>query len=146
MKAGKSRNKPTDFGARLREAGLRRTGSRIAVLERLQKATSPLSHAQLSEDLTALSVDRATVYRNLMDLAEAGLVERRDLGDHVWRFELRGDGAAHAQQHPHLVCTDCGSVSCLEDVEVKVKVARGSRLDPDELEVQLKGRCTDCAA
>jgi len=83
-----------------------------------------------------------------MDLSEAGLVERRDLGDHVWRFELRGVGAVHAQQHPHLICIDCGAVSCLDDVEVKVKLLRGSRrnLKTDDLEVQLKGRCNACAA
>jgi Fur family transcriptional regulator, ferric uptake regulator len=133
---------------RLREAGLRRTGPRVAVLERLARAKAPISHAELASDLELLGFDKATVYRNLMDLAEAGLVSRTDLGDHVWRFELRGDEGSHDKIHPHLICTDCGKVSCLPDVQVQVKVARNSRhtFNPAELEVQLRGRCDRCAA
>ena len=34
--------------------------------------------------------DCTTVYRIPMDLTERGLAHRRILGDHVWRFDLRG--------------------------------------------------------
>src|SRR4051812_24845920 len=78
----------TDHPSTLRGAGLRRTGPRVAVLERLEAATAPLSHGEVAAMLTPAGFDRATVYRNLIDLVKKGLVRRADLGDHVWRFEL----------------------------------------------------------
>jgi len=143
-----SRGALAELAERLRGAGLRRTGSRVAVLERLARAKAPLSHPELAADLEPLGFDKVTVYRNLLDLTDAGLLSRTDLGDHTWRFELRGDSGAHDRTHPHLVCTDCGKVSCLPDVQVQVKLSRGARhtFDPAALEVQLRGRCDRCAA
>ncbi len=131
----------------LRAAGLRRTGPRVAVLARLSAAEGPMTHGALADELAHLGFDRATIYRNLIDLTEAGLVSRGDHGDHVWRFELVGAAAHHRKVHPHLVCTACGEVSCLTDVDVKITALRGSsfRLRAQDLEVQLRGRCARCA-
>jgi Fe2+ or Zn2+ uptake regulation protein len=76
----------------IRAAGLRSTSSRVAVLRYLMGAEQPVSHANLVEALADEGFDRATIYRNLMDLTEVALLTRSDLGDHVWRFELRRDG------------------------------------------------------
>jgi len=140
--AGKDKDR---FRARLRQAGLRATGARVAVLQVLERATAPMSHAEV-HDRAQDGYDRATIYRNLMDLTEAGLLSRSDVGDHVWRFELRGEGAAHKSMHAHFVCTDCGDVSCLPD-EVRL-VTRGSvprAIEDQEFEVQVKGVCDRCA-
>lgn len=126
---------------------MRSTGPRVAVLAYLRKATAPLSHTEIHEALADRGYDRATIYRNLMDLAEAGLVTRSDLGDHVWRFELRGTKAGGDEDgHPHFVCVDCGEVSCLPDQAVKVRAATGApkALATKQVEVQIKGRCDDC--
>ena len=92
-------------------------------------------------------MDRTTVYRNLVDLTEAGLVQRTDLGDHVWRFELkRGEGASI--RHPHFTCTDCGTVSCLPEVTLSVKKGKGvprSLSKQRGVEIQLRGKCDACA-
>ena len=73
--------------ALLSKVGLRMTGARMAVMRWLQDAKRPATHAEIAEDLVPLGFDKATVYRNLTDLAEAGLVTRSELGDHVWRFD-----------------------------------------------------------
>ena len=75
----------------------------------LSSAVTPVSHGELVDALAGEGMDRTTVYRNLVDLTQVGLVQRTDLGDHVWRFELRrsrteGDDA----KHPHFTCSDCG--------------------------------------
>jgi Fur family transcriptional regulator, ferric uptake regulator len=130
--------------ARLRASGLRRTGPRVAVLERLEQVSAPVSHGELADALEHLGFDRATVYRNLMDLTHAGLVTRTDMGDHVWRFSVVRDGQVdHGRQHPHLVCTDCGTIVCLPGVKVKISPARGQKRVAD-MEVQLKGLCERC--
>jgi len=129
---------------RVRAAGLRSTAPRLAVYRRLWAAQSPVSHAELTTALAEEGFDRATIYRNLNDLAEAGLVTRTDLGDHVWRFELKREGAHAAGEHPHFTCNDCGTVECLPDV--KVAVTGGTKKSPRIAfdEVYLKGTCSDC--
>lgn len=132
----------------LRAAGLRRTAPRIAVLQRLEASSSPVSHGEMADKLGAQGFDRATVYRNLVDLVEAGLVTRTDLGDHVWRFEVvRGDTADHSVEHPHFLCVDCGDVSCLPGDAVTIAPLRGvpRAVSKRKVEVQLKGRCDTCA-
>ncbi len=131
----------------IRAAGLRSTSPRIAVLERLRRADAPLSHAEITADLLPDGFDRATIYRNLVDLAEAGLVSRVELGDHVWRYEVRGKmPSGGASEHPHFVCNDCGTVSCLPSVTVDIRPAPGSRRSVVAAisDVVLKGRCDSC--
>ncbi|MGZ5959430.1 MAG: Fur family transcriptional regulator, partial [Myxococcaceae bacterium] len=72
----------------LRDAGLRVTEQRLRVFEALLKAARPMSHPEMVALLPQDGMDRTTVYRILMDLTERGLAHRRDLGDHVWRFDL----------------------------------------------------------
>jgi Fur family ferric uptake transcriptional regulator len=133
--------------ARLRETGLRCTAARMAVLDELTRSTGPLSHAEVTITVGPLGFDRATVYRNLVEMAEVGLLSRVDLGDHVWRFELRSEGPEHASDHPHFVCTECGDVACLAGVQISIKPARGKKRHAfgEVTEVLLKGRCSQCS-
>lgn len=130
---------------RIREAGLRATSPRIAVLEMLDGAGAPISPA---EALVALgeSHDRATVYRNLADLAEHGLLRRLDLGDGVQRYETL-HRSARDTGHPHFVCLDCGTVRCLDEVQVTLT---GAPLPPAlaeaDVSVRISGHCDDCRA
>ena len=128
----------------IRGVGLRSTAPRIAVLKRLLVAATPISHGELVDTLADEGMDRTTVYRNLVDLTEAGLVQRTDLGDHVWRFELkRGEGGS--VRHPHFTCTDCGAVSCLPEVTISVKTGKGvpKSLSKQKVEIQLRGKCDE---
>ena len=110
----------------VRGVGLRATPSRLAVLELLRSSDTPMSHGDVADRLASQAWDRATIYRNLTDLAEAGLVRRTDVGDHVWRFEAV---SAHDESaHPHFVCTECGTVACLPEIELAVRrTARAER-------------------
>ena len=130
----------------IRNVGLRVTQPRIAVLQVLTKAARPMSHADLIDALDGQGFDRVTLYRNLNDLAEAGIVARTDVGDRVWRFELRTETATHSGKHPHFTCTDCGSVSCLP--ENTIRIASTARLPrsvrQQSVEVALRGLCDRC--
>ena len=131
----------------IRAAGLRSTAPQIAVLERLRRARAPLSHPELTAQLVPLGFDRATIYRNLVDLADAGLVSRVEVGDHVWRYEVRGrEHAPGEAEHSHFVCNDCGTVSCLPEVSIAIRPAPGSRRSvvAEISDVVLKGRCESC--
>jgi Fur family ferric uptake transcriptional regulator len=136
-----------ELQAEIRGYGMRSTAPRVAVLAHLNKASAPRSHVEICAALAAQGYDRATIYRNLVDMAEAGLLMRSDLGDHVWRFERKRPKAGHSTGHPHFVCIDCGEVSCLPDRAIKVVPASGApkSLATEQIEVQVKGRCDDCA-
>jgi Fur family ferric uptake transcriptional regulator len=138
---------------RIRGAGLRCTAARVAVMRHLQSAAGPLTHAEVSDALDHLGFDRATIYRNLTELTEAGLAARVELGDHVWRFEAQRAGGHRWDDHAHFVCTTCGEVSCVDGVEVALppqagEAAAGKRPAGGRIgsvtEVLLKGRCERC--
>lgn len=131
-----------DLRALLAAKGLRVTEQRMELLRELAKLRLPVSHAELTERLAPVGLDRATVYRNLLGLTEAGLLVRTQLGDNVWRFELpTGEVGGHGA-HAHFVCTDCGDVECLPSDAVRFK-GLGARAEVAE--VQLRGRCGTCA-
>jgi Fur family ferric uptake transcriptional regulator len=133
----KADSKPELLKTRIRDAGLRVTGPRAAVLRVLDQAAAPVSHADVVAAVANEHVDASTVYRNLVDLESAGLVHRLDVGDHTWRFELKREG-----DHAHFVCGSCGNVECLPEASVSVKGIPGrvGRV----AEVLLKGSCADC--
>lgn len=131
----------SDLKEELRAAGLRATGSRVGVLRCVREAARPVALADVVERMGAEAPDRATVYRNLVDLAEAGLLRRAHLGD-AWRFE-GGDESEHA----HFICTKCGTVECAPDVSLNV-AAHGKAPDSvkdGDFRVQLHGVCDDCS-
>lgn len=108
---------------------------------------APKSHAEVCDEIGERGIDRATLYRNLIDLAEAGLVRRSDHGDHVWRFEWVGDAGPHdVAEHAHFVCSECAGVSCLPAGAVAVSAVRGApRSLKTRVEVQVRGVCDNCA-
>ena len=132
--------------ASLQKAGLRKTAPRLAVLRKLIVARTPLSHSDMVEMLSPEGFDPTTIYRNLKDLADAGLVSRRDLGDHTWRYELAHEGEQHSKVHPHFVCEDCGTVACLDTSRVAISAGPGAprSVGKGGVEIQVKGRCDRC--
>lgn len=133
----------------VRASGLRATPSRLAVLEVVRANGVPMSHGDVADRLASHAWDRATIYRNLIDLAEAGLLRRTDMGDHVWRFEAISDEHDTAA-HPHFVCTECGTVECLPEVELAQRArAQGRKKAPRavkqrQVEVHVRGLCDAC--
>ena len=130
----------------VRASGLRATPSRLAVLELVRASDAPVSHGDVADRLQSHAWDRATIYRNLVDLAEVGLLRRTDVGDHVWRFEAKNDG--HDVAHPHFVCTECGTVECLPELELAMSAGRRTRapraVKQRQVEVHVRGLCDAC--
>ena len=105
-----------------------------------------MSYAEVADQLVPQGFDKSTIYRCLVEMADAGIVSRLDLGDHVWRFELhraeQGEG-----DHPHFVCVDCGKVACLPEVQVKIGPSKKAPAVTmgNVTQVLLKGHCDDCS-
>ncbi|MFI5301542.1 MAG: Fur family transcriptional regulator [Polyangiales bacterium] len=129
------------FAELLSKKKLRVTNQRLEVLRALSWSRVPLSFPELAERLEARGIDRATVYRNLVGLAEVGILIRSQLSDGVGRYELPPSGASAHAEHLHLVCVDCGNVSCLPTGSVSLTGEAARRVT----KVQLEGHCEVCA-
>lgn len=128
----------------IRSVGLRATPARVATLNLLRNATAPMTHADVASHLSENGVDKATAFRNLNDMADAGLLRRAELGDHVYRFEeVRLDEKDH-DPHPHFLCVECGTVTCLDQVRLTIGSQRASEQVGEVNEILLRGRCNSC--
>ena len=130
--------------AALRDAGLRVTASRLAVLTAVA-AGAPHSSADavVSAVRDRLGDGSAqTVYNVLRALTDAGLVRRIEPAGRPGLYELRvGDN------HHHVVCRTChaiADVDCAVGETPCLTAAHDSGYEIDEAEVIFWGRCPDC--
>lgn len=133
--------------ALLKAHGLRATAPRLAVITLLARQQRPLAHTEVLTALGPTDWDPATVYRNLVKLAEVGLARVVSKAEGMARYELtpRGDTADTRHTHPHFVCTDCGTVSCLPQAAVNQTPGDPAwRAAVARAEVQFRGVCPDC--
>ena len=128
---------------RIRSVGLRATPARVATLQIVRETPGPVTHADVAAKLCDSGVDKATAFRNLNDMTERGLLRRAELGGNVYRFEEIGAGEKNAP-HPHFVCIDCGSISCLEDARLTAESQRSSEKFGEVNEILLRGICKNC--
>lgn len=128
----------------IRDAKLRATNPRVAVLRLLHGISAPASHPEIYEALRNDGYDRATLFRNLVDLTNAGLLRKRDLGDRLWRYEL-ASVSGDSSDHPHFLCIVCGDVSCLPGIAMSVPDGTVPRaLRNGHVEIQFRGTCDAC--
>ena len=129
----------------LRQAGLRVTRPRLAVLA----AVRGIPHADTDSVIGAVrqdlpDVSHQAVYDSLKALSEAGLVRRLQPPGSVARYEGRvGDN------HHHLVCRSCGTivdVDCAVGEVPCLTVADDHGFTVDEAEVIFWGLCPACAS
>jgi Fur family ferric uptake transcriptional regulator len=132
------------WSTKLRNAGLRVTRSRLAVVQALVEAPTPSSALDVLATIGGAELDRVTVYRTLNSLVDHGLAHRIDPGDRIWRYGLIGE--AH-EEHAHFVCDACGEIKCLEDAMIRVTMKGGK--EPENFtvtqrDVYLHGTCERC--
>jgi Fe2+ or Zn2+ uptake regulation protein len=145
-KRGQDRRVPAPaLQQRLRDAGLRVTRPRLAVLEALRA----LAHADTESVIHAVRRDRPevshqAVYDSLRILTKHGLARRVQPGGSVARYELRvGDN------HHHLVCRSCGAIVDVDCAVGEVPCLTASDRHGyvvDEAEVIYWGLCPACTA
>lgn len=132
-----------DFETTLRDAGLRVTRQRVAVLESVRDhphADSALLAETVHEALPTVS--RQAIFDCLNTFTETGIVRRIRPSGSPARYELRRN-----DNHHHLVCRSCGTVV---DVECAIGAAPCLEASDDqgftieEAEVIYWGLCPDC--
>ena len=123
---------------------MNRTAQREAILKELRSVkTHPTAdelYAALRVKLPTISL--GTVYRNLEQMSQAGIVRKLETAGQQKRFD--GD----ISEHHHMRCTVCGAVS-----DVSPAVFSGinreirsvmEELDCDSFYLELSGKCQKC--
>ena len=134
----------TEFEERLRAAGLRATGTRIAVLRVLAESRDHPRVDQVIDRVRAqgMAISTQAAYDVCDALFRAGLARRVEPAGSPARFEARvGDN------HHHLVCRTCGEtvdVDCTLGVAPCLSPSDAAGFAVDEAEVTFWGVCPAC--
>jgi Fur family ferric uptake transcriptional regulator len=133
---------------RIRDAGLRRGGARVAVIEALAGHDCAVTAIELDRELgdRRPPVGRASVYRALEQLEELGLVQRFEANRGIASYERVDPSGEH---HHHAICRRCGRMQPFEDAALERAIAdTSSRVDFEvfEHDVVLRGLCARCAS
>jgi Fe2+ or Zn2+ uptake regulation protein len=128
---------------RLRDAGLRVTGPRVAVLRVLVEA---LDHPRIDQVLervraSGTSISTQTAYDVCETLHRAALARRFEPAGSPARYEARVDN------HHHLVCRACGDtadVDCAVGLAPCLEPSDAAGFAVDEAEVTFWGVCPAC--
>jgi Fur family ferric uptake transcriptional regulator len=152
-------------------AGLRRRGERITparcavlrVIDAADRTDEHLTAEQVGSRVAEREpgIHRATVYRTLTSLTDAGLLSHVHLGGSGTVYHLveeqagayaAGPGpapelAARPHEHAHVQCVSCGKVvdvppDALDEVAGRLLAELGFRLDTAH--AALLGHCSDC--
>lgn len=102
----------------LRVAGLPLTPSRAALLWGLQRASSPVTLAALSERFEAKGWTRATVTRAVNELVGAGLVRRQAPTGNGVQLLSAAPEPSLPDGTEYYLCEGCSVNECLEDAHL----------------------------
>src|SRR5689334_20550966 len=129
----------------LRPAGSKRSNKRDLIVNVFLRQEGHLS----ADDLVDLirkedqRISRATIYRTLQWMVDAGIARKVDFGEGRFRFE-------HSYRHPrhfHLICKECSRSSefLSSDIEALVEeVAAARNFSARQSVVQIYGTCEQC--
>lgn len=134
----------SETGAALQRAGQRLTPQRLAIADALARTGKEATVQELYEQVRRRHpyVGRATIFRAVDMLVDAGLAQRLERPGHVSAYVWCAPG-----HHHHLICTSCRSVEELDEAAVTpllgtIARRRGFRVDHATLDFY--GECRDC--
>ncbi len=133
------------FKTALKNESLRLTPQRIAILADVLESEE---HRHCDDILASLkqkniAVSRATIYRTLDILQQAGFVRRLDVGDGPSLYENK----VAQPHHDHMICLICGIIIEFVDMEVEalqVQITKEQNFQLTSHVHQLFGYCSDC--
>jgi Fur family ferric uptake transcriptional regulator len=136
---------PTAFVESLRPAGSKRSGKRDFIVNVFLRQEGHLTADNLVDLIRREDqrISRATIYRTLQWMVDAGIARKVDFGEGRFRFE-------HSYRHPrhfHLICKSCNrSFEFLSsDIEALIEeVAAARNFTPRQSVLQIHGTCEAC--
>ena len=99
-------------------------------MDRSDHPTAQDVYREVLETFPRISV--GTVYRNLMQLADAGEIRLVDVGDGTSRFDCNAD------DHQHFKCVECNRIFDVASIEPQVPGM------PSSFALTISGVCDEC--
>ncbi len=134
---------------KLKQAGLRLTNGRKALIEELAKHEDPHTAKQLQACLNkrGIEINLVTIYREMEALEAQGVARLLEFGDGQRRIELVDAKDGH---HHHLVCRSCDTVTHVDIEEAILAVekilAKQNHFKIDAHQLEFFGQCQKCQA
>jgi|SRR5579862_2187254 len=126
------------------DRGLRLTPQREVLLRVLSKAMGHPTAVDMVQRVREVlpTVSQATVYRNLQELLQEGVIRTLEVAGTAVQFEVNPD------DHHHFICRKCGQVwdVYLSSLDVRINRRRTelNGFQIDRRDVQLHGVCAGC--
>ena len=123
---------------------MKRSVQREAILEELRAVTTHPTADELYELLRVRMprISLATVYRNLEQLAQAGIVLKLAGGGNQKRFD------GNIERHAHRRCTVCEAVCDLDTPELRSAAGQLEvllpKLESSSFLIEFSGECREC--
>lgn len=131
----------------LSEHGLNRTKTKVGILLALSNSPTPLSAAEIHQQLGDDSCDASTVFRTLGQFKEKNLIKEINLGEDFFRFEMgsaKNDKSHH--HHHHVRCRSCGEIKLIDKCDMSIFEKMISKLGYQDMQHSLEftGICSKC--
>jgi Fe2+ or Zn2+ uptake regulation protein len=131
----------------LKSKGLLYTQPREVVLKEAISALWHFSADELTEQMhkNGIAISRATVYRTLSSMKEAGILNSVDLGHGHIHYEA----PRTKKQHEHIACKQCGAICEIQAENLAKEInaaAAKAKFKHIEYAIRISGVCEKCSA
>jgi Fur family ferric uptake transcriptional regulator len=126
-------------------SGLKKTESRVALLNLFINAKKPLSAKKITENLIKKGIDRVTVYRMLEILSKKGIIRKVYTSTSEVQYEI----VDLREDHHHIICLECKKISDFHGCNAEILVKKALEQVKDFKSVSyhsfdLFGVCANC--
>lgn len=133
-----------DCKTELREADLKATPARIALMRFLESSSHPVDVSSMQEYLSRHNIDAdpATVFRIVNMFTQKGLTRQIQFLEGKFRYEL-----ADKADHHHLICEQCGMIEDFSDCaipDLEKDIQKKKRFLVKSHSLEFFGLCKNC--
>lgn len=128
----------------IKKCGMKATMQRLLIVETLMEEAGHFTALELHNKVSAKNADInfSTIYRNLEQLVEAGVLRKMMLNDNAAYYELNSPG-----HHHHMICRKCGKAVEIDycpydDMESRLLEEKG--FQPQDHIFEIYGYCKNC--
>ena len=133
-----------DCSEELRNAALKVTPKRLAVLKVLEDTDKPIDIATIINYLEEndIQADPATVFRIINSFTNKGITKQIQLNEGKFRYEH-----SSKKDHHHLICESCGSIEDVSDnfiAKIEKEIKLKNKFLIKRHSVEFFGVCKQC--
>lgn len=128
----------------LKDASLKATPARLAVLKLLEKANKPVDVTSIIDYLKQndTKADPATIFRIINIFTDKGITQQIQFYEGKARYEL-----SSKNDHHHLICARCGTIEDVSDCPIyrlRAKIKKKNKFLVKRHSLEFFGICKQC--